>query len=174
MLEFTVSPALVESACSNIAAWGPPQIGIKELPFLGEILEVHMFVCNFGHVCSSSGVVQLIIPYRPPHNCFPLQGLMSRTSSKADLRVEYKEIHTSEPTGSWSRLAHLLTSLSELYIIFERVRNPPITSAVGRKSDDLGLTQALLSEPLVILADDPACASEFVSSIVSETIVVSI
>ena len=27
--------------------------------------------------------------------------------------------------------------------------------------------QALLSEPLVILADDPACASEFVSSIVS-------
>ena len=46
---------------------------------------------------------------------------MSRSSSKPDLRVEFKEIHTSEPTGSWSRLAHLLTSLSELYIIFERV-----------------------------------------------------
>lgn len=49
MLEFTVSPALLESACSNIAQWGPPQIGIKELPFLGEILEVHMFVpAGFG------------------------------------------------------------------------------------------------------------------------------
>ncbi|KAF8536034.1 hypothetical protein BDD12DRAFT_918484 [Trichophaea hybrida] len=143
MLEFSVSPALVESACSNIAAWGAPEIGIKELPFLGEILEVHMFVYSFAQL--QLRCRQLIMPCRPPHNCFPLQGLMSRTSSKADLRVEYKEIHTSEPTGSWSRLAHLLTSLSELYIIFER---------------------ALLSEPLVILADDPACASEFVSSIV--------
>jgi hypothetical protein len=44
MLEFSVSPALIESACSNIADWGPPQTGIRELPFLGEILEVHMSV----------------------------------------------------------------------------------------------------------------------------------
>lgn len=47
MLEFAVSPALCESACSNIAAWGPPEIGIKELPFLGEILEVHMCVGDY-------------------------------------------------------------------------------------------------------------------------------
>jgi len=44
LLGFAVSPALIESACSNIAGWGPPGIGMKELPFLGEILEVHMFV----------------------------------------------------------------------------------------------------------------------------------
>ncbi|KAI5813816.1 hypothetical protein BZA77DRAFT_334723 [Pyronema omphalodes] len=154
MLEWTVSPALIESACSNIAAWGPPEIGIKELPFLGEILEVHMYVLPWLRLwdlektmCGSHEISQLLTPLlsRPPHNCFPLQGLISRSPSELDLRVEYTEIHTSEPTGSWARLAHLLTSLSELYVIFER---------------------ALLSEPLVILADDPACASEFVSSIV--------
>lgn len=44
MLEFSVSPALIESTCANIAAWTPPEIGIKEMPFLGEILEVHMCV----------------------------------------------------------------------------------------------------------------------------------
>ncbi|KAI5806242.1 hypothetical protein EDC01DRAFT_639227 [Geopyxis carbonaria] len=120
MLEFAVSPALIESACSNIAAWGPPQIGIKELPFLGEILEVHI----------------------PPHNCFPLQGIMSRNSSRNHLGPQ---IHTSEPIGSWSRLAHLLPSLPELYIIFER---------------------ALLSEPLVVLADDPRTSSEFVNAVI--------
>lgn len=42
-------------------------------------------------------------------------------SSSADLRVEFKEVHAAAPTGSWARLAHMLTSLSELYIIFERV-----------------------------------------------------
>lgn len=42
MLEF--SPALIESTCANIAAWSPPEVGIKEMPFLGEILEVHMWV----------------------------------------------------------------------------------------------------------------------------------
>lgn len=57
---------------------------------------------------------------RPLHNSFPLQGVMSHSSS-ADLRVEFKEVHAAAPTGSWARLAHMLTSLSELYIIFERV-----------------------------------------------------
>lgn len=70
---------------------------------------------------------------------------MSASPSRTDLRVEYKEIHTSEPVGSWARLAQLLSSLSELYIIFER---------------------ALLAEPIVVLADDPQTCSEFVSAIV--------
>ena len=47
---------------------------------------------------------------------------MSSNTEGVDLRVEFTEIHTSEPTGSWARLATLLPSLSELYIIFERVR----------------------------------------------------
>lgn len=42
ILEF--SPALIESTCANIATWSPPEVGIKEMPFLGEILEVHMWV----------------------------------------------------------------------------------------------------------------------------------
>lgn len=70
---------------------------------------------------------------------------MPHNSSAVDLRVEFKEIHAAAPMGSWARLAQMLTSLSELYIIFER---------------------ALLSEPLVILADDPRTASEFVSCVV--------
>jgi len=57
----------------------------------------------------------------PPHPAFPLQGLVTATPSRTDIRVEYKEIHTSEPIGSWTRLAGLLNSISELYIIFERV-----------------------------------------------------
>ncbi len=44
LLEGEISPTLIESACSNIAAWGAPEVGMRELPFLGEILEVHMFV----------------------------------------------------------------------------------------------------------------------------------
>lgn len=59
--------------------------------------------------------------YRPPHYAFPLQGLMPKSSSDAELRVHYTEIHTSGPVGSWARLASLLSSLSELYVIFERV-----------------------------------------------------
>jgi hypothetical protein len=100
---------------------------------------------------------------RPLHNCFPLQGVMSHNSSSADLRVEFKEIHAAAPTGSWARLAQMLTSLSELYIIFERVRLKPPIGNVRLISEIL---QALLSEPLVILADDPRTASEFVSCVV--------
>jgi hypothetical protein len=59
--------------------------------------------------------------HRPPHPSFPLQGRVTASTSRTDVRVEYKEIHTSEPLGSWARLAQLLTSISELYIIFERV-----------------------------------------------------
>ncbi|KAL7276949.1 hypothetical protein RUND412_000043 [Rhizina undulata] len=123
MLDFAASPSLIEAACSNMAAWGGPEVGLQELPFLGSLLDVHI----------------------PPHHAFPLQGLVTATPSKTDIRVEYKEIHTSEPVGSWARLAHLLTSVSELYIIFERV---------------------LLAEPLVALADDPSTCSEFVSAAV--------
>ncbi|CUS10385.1 unnamed protein product [Tuber aestivum] len=123
LLDFEVSPTLIESACSNIAAWGPPEVGLQELPFLGSLLDVHI----------------------PPHPAFPLQGLVTATPSRTDIRVEYKEIHTSEPIGSWTRLANLLNSISELYIIFERV---------------------LLSDPMVVLADDPTTCSEFVSAVV--------
>lgn len=56
-----------------------------------------------------------------------------------------KDIYTSEPVGSWSRLARLMTSVAELYIIFEQV---------------------LLCEPLVVLADEPSICSEFVSCII--------
>ncbi|KAH8151614.1 uncharacterized protein LAJ45_04236 [Morchella importuna] len=122
-LDFAVSPTLIESACSNIAAWAGPEAGVQELPFLGSLLDVHI----------------------PPHPSFPLQGRVTASTSRTDVRVEYKEIHTSEPLGSWARLAQLLTSISELYIIFERV---------------------LLSEPLVVLADDPRTCSEFVSAVV--------
>lgn len=81
----------------------------------------------------SHEISRLLTPLlrRPPHNCFPLQGLISRSPSELDLRVEYTEIHTSEPTGSWARLAHLLTSLSELYVIFERVCCLPLLRLVG-------------------------------------------
>ncbi|KAL0634612.1 hypothetical protein Q9L58_006499 [Maublancomyces gigas] len=120
-LDFSVSPTLIESACSNIAAWAGPEVGLQELPFLGSLLDVHI----------------------PPHPSFPLQGRVTASPSRTDIRIEYKEIHTSEPLGSWARLAQLLTSISELYIIFERV---------------------LLSEPLVVLADDPRTCSEFVSA----------
>lgn len=41
LLEFEVGKAIVESACANIANWGPPEVGVRELPFLGEVLEVH-------------------------------------------------------------------------------------------------------------------------------------
>jgi hypothetical protein len=123
LLDFEVSPTLIESACSNIAAWEPPEVGLQELPFLGSLLDVHI----------------------PPHPAFPLQGLMTASPSRTDIRVEYKEIHTSEPIGSWTRLANLLNSVSELYIIFERV---------------------LLSDPMVVLADDPTTCSEFVSAAV--------
>lgn len=42
-LDFSVSPTLVESACSNIAAWAGPEVGLQELPFLGSLLDVHMY-----------------------------------------------------------------------------------------------------------------------------------
>ena len=44
LLDFEVSPTLIESACSNIAAWGPPEVGLQELPFLGSLLDVHMYI----------------------------------------------------------------------------------------------------------------------------------
>lgn len=65
MLEWTVSPALVESACSNIAAWGPPEIGIKELPFLGEILEVHMYAFPWVNALILTLLATLILPHIP-------------------------------------------------------------------------------------------------------------
>lgn len=43
-LDFSVSPTLIESACSNIAAWAGPEAGLQELPFLGSLLDVHMCV----------------------------------------------------------------------------------------------------------------------------------
>lgn len=42
-LDFSVSPTLIESACSNIAAWAGPEVGLQELPFLGSLLDVHMY-----------------------------------------------------------------------------------------------------------------------------------
>lgn len=44
ILDFAVCPTLIESACSNIAAWGPPEVGLQELPFLGSLLDVHMYI----------------------------------------------------------------------------------------------------------------------------------
>ena len=70
MLDFAVSPALVESACSNIADWGPPEIGIKELPFLGEILEVHMSVAALPPVLAGLTSLQTapqLLPAAGPH-----------------------------------------------------------------------------------------------------------
>lgn len=125
LIDFDVSPTIVESACANIASWNPPEIGHQELPFLGSLLKVHI----------------------PPHVAFPLQGLASPSMpSKLDLTLEHsKEIYTSEPLGSWAKLIALLPSPAELYIIFE---------------------QAVLCEPMVILADEPSICSEFVSCVV--------
>ncbi|RPB25733.1 DUF1630-domain-containing protein [Terfezia boudieri ATCC MYA-4762] len=125
LIDFDVSPTIVESACANIASWNPPEIGHQELPFLGSLLKVHI----------------------PPHVAFPLQGLASPSMpSKLDLTLEHsKEIYTSEPLGSWAKLIALLPSPAELYVIFE---------------------QALLCEPMVILADEPSICSEFVSCVV--------
>ncbi|KAI5793880.1 hypothetical protein DFH27DRAFT_628255 [Peziza echinospora] len=82
----------------------------------------------------------------PPHISFPLQGLASPPyPSKHDLTLEHtKEIFTSQPLGSWATFIPLLPSPAELYIIFE---------------------QAILCEPMVVLADEPNICSEFVSSI---------
>lgn len=41
-IDFEVSSSIVESACANIAAWSPPEVGHQELPFLGSLLKVHM------------------------------------------------------------------------------------------------------------------------------------
>lgn len=122
-LDFAVSPTLIESACSNIAAWAGPEAGVQELPFLGSLLDVHMYGVTLGCFIITRGCTEQVISviHRPPHPSFPLQGRVTASTSRTDIRVEYKEIHTSEPLGSWARLAQLLTSISELYIIFERV-----------------------------------------------------
>lgn len=86
---------------------------------------------------------------------------MAKNPNGSKLRAE---IHTSGPVGSWARLAPLLTSLSELYIVFERVWMCRRLGVMG--GEMLMWLQALLSEPMVVLADDPRTASEFVSSVV--------
>ncbi|RPA98879.1 hypothetical protein L873DRAFT_1828314 [Choiromyces venosus 120613-1] len=165
LLDFAVSPTLIESACSNIAAWGPPEVGLQELPFLGSLLDVHMYILppyrsmiqgiagvfrelgRLNYESPVAGVLNAmndVVDHLDP-GTFIRSWLVTATPSRTDIRVEYKEIHTSEPIGSWTRLANLLNSVSELYIIFERV---------------------LLSDPMVILADDPTTCSEFVSAAV--------
>ena len=44
LIDFEVSPTIIESACVNIASWNPPEIGHQELPFLGSLLTVHMYL----------------------------------------------------------------------------------------------------------------------------------
>lgn len=85
-----------------------------------------MFTCMIQFLIFFFDFFWVVLNYdfvirRPPHPSFPLQGRVTASPSRTDIRIEYKEIHTSEPLGSWARLAQLLTSISELYIIFERV-----------------------------------------------------
>lgn len=56
-LDFAVSPTLIESACSNIAAWAGPEAGVQELPFLGSLLDVHMYGVTLGCFIITSEVV---------------------------------------------------------------------------------------------------------------------
>lgn len=44
LIDFEVSSTTIESACANIASWNPPEIGHQELPFLGSLLTVHMYL----------------------------------------------------------------------------------------------------------------------------------
>lgn len=80
--------------------------------------------------------------------------------SKLDLTLEHsKEIYTSEPLGSWAKLIALLPTPAELYIIFEQVK-----SGIPRCLQFITLTkypyQAVLCEPMVVLADEPSTCSE--------------
>lgn len=121
-LDDGVTPTIIESACANIASWGPPTVGTQELPFLGSLFNAHI----------------------PPHSAFPLQGLVKSTSSSVRLD-SCKDIYTSEPVGSWARLARLMSSVTELYVIYEQI---------------------LLCEPVIVLADEPSICSEFVSCVI--------
>lgn len=53
LIDFDVSPTIVESACANIASWNPPEIGHQELPFLGSLLKVHMYLPSLPLVFST-------------------------------------------------------------------------------------------------------------------------
>jgi len=74
-----------------------------------------MYTCKY---CNDS-LRQVLILDSPPHEAFPLQGLVHRRDSRPNQPMD---IYATEPVGSWAQIIELLPSVAELYIIFERVR----------------------------------------------------
>ncbi|KAF2083324.1 DUF1630-domain-containing protein [Saccharata proteae CBS 121410] len=116
-------PITLEAACTQIAAWPPPSIGRHDLPFLGSLLALEI----------------------APHAAFPLQGLSMAPAPLALAGSDPSPIYAYQPTGSWAGLVPYLSSLSELYITFEKM---------------------LLCENVVVIAKSPQLVSEVVSALV--------
>jgi len=76
-----------------------------------------------------------------PHAGFPLQGLPSLGLINGEKRPI--PIYAYEPVGNWAKLISFMPSLSELYIVFEKL---------------------LLCESMVVLAKSPQLCFEFVSA----------
>ncbi|KAF2147450.1 uncharacterized protein K452DRAFT_217484 [Aplosporella prunicola CBS 121167] len=117
----SLDPNIFEAACSQIAAWPPPSIGRHELPFMGSLLAVEI----------------------APHLAFPLQGLISSPSDRSNSNSG--PIYAYQPVTSWEGLMPFLTSLSDLYVAYEKM---------------------LLCENVVVIAKSPQICSEVVSALV--------
>ncbi|KAF2436219.1 DUF1630-domain-containing protein [Tothia fuscella] len=112
-------PSRLEAVCSEMKTWSPPAIGQQSLPLLGYLLSLEI----------------------PPHPSFPLQGLMSEpipgTSSLP--------FFAYEPVGAWENLLPHMSSITELYVTFEKL---------------------VLCEPVIVLSKSPQRSSELVSCLI--------
>ncbi|KAF2477994.1 DUF1630-domain-containing protein [Lindgomyces ingoldianus] len=113
-------PTALEAAYTQIASWPPPSLGRLDLPFFGSMIALDI----------------------APHHAFPLQGLPGPTPLISD---KPSSIYAYEPLGSWDNIMPFMPSLSDLYILYEKL---------------------LLSESIVVLAKSPQLCSEAVSSLV--------
>ncbi|KAF1984427.1 DUF1630-domain-containing protein [Aulographum hederae CBS 113979] len=111
-------PSALEAACAEIASWPAPSIGRLELPFLGSV-----FVLEIA-----------------PHAAFPMQGLPTPLAMQQATRLA---LYAYQPVGIWSKLIPCMPSLSELYVLFEKL---------------------LICESVIVLARSPQLCSEFVSA----------
>ncbi|TLD18334.1 hypothetical protein E2P81_ATG12129 [Venturia nashicola] len=113
-------PLKLQVVCSEMSSWPAPTNGPQELPFLGYLLGLEI----------------------PPHKAYPFQGLSSPASTGPYCP---SPIIAYEPLGSWDFLLPHLSTLTELYVVFEKL---------------------FLCESVIVLAKSPQLCSQLVSCLV--------
>ncbi|KAF1816159.1 hypothetical protein P152DRAFT_112460 [Eremomyces bilateralis CBS 781.70] len=119
------NPNVLEQAFLHIASWPTPSVGSHSLPFMGSVLPFEI----------------------APHAAFPLQGLRSAQllSSSSAFMESQRLIHAYEPVGDWEKLLPHFPSISELFVLFERL---------------------ILCESIIVFSRSPQLCSEMVSALV--------